>query len=170
VELQLGDLLAPCAKRPANGCDPAASRWARSRLARWARRCAPPRASHRFCRARARGEGRGGESGVSEAALPRSEGLERRPLGATIWFVWMVAMWAGFFAFLVADRIDGVWSWVRDLPLLAELVLWLALFPWFLGAAVWTSSWTGWLRLLLVLGFAFGWSLASIPRRKPPKQ
>jgi hypothetical protein len=107
---------------------------------------------------------------VSEAALPRSEGLKRRPLGATIWFVWMVAMWAGFFALLVAERIDGVWSWVRDLPLLAELVLWLALFPWFLGAAVWTSSWTGWLRLLLVLGFAFGWSLASIPRRKPPKQ
>jgi hypothetical protein len=107
---------------------------------------------------------------VSEAALPRSEGLHRRPLGATIWFVWMVAMWAGFFALLVAERIDGVWSSVRDLPLLAELVLWLALFPWFLGAAVWTSSWTGWLRLLLVLGFAFGWSLASIPRRKPPKQ
>jgi hypothetical protein len=107
---------------------------------------------------------------VSEAALPRPGGLERRPLGARIWFVWMVAMWAGFFALLVAERIDGVWSWVRDMPFLAELVLWLALFPWFLGAAVWTSSWTGWLRLLLVLGFAFGWSLASIPRRKPPKQ
>jgi hypothetical protein len=80
---------------------------------------------------------------VSEAALPRSEGLERQPLGATIWFVWMIAMWAGFFALLVAERIDGVWSWVRDLPLLAELVLRLALFPWFLGAAVWTSSLTG---------------------------
>jgi hypothetical protein len=107
---------------------------------------------------------------MSEAIVPRVERSERRPLGPTIWFVWMVAMWAGFFALLVAERIDGVLSWVRDLPLLAELVLWLALFPWLLGAAVWTSSWTGWLRLLLVLGFAFGWSLASIPRRKPPKQ
>jgi hypothetical protein len=107
---------------------------------------------------------------MSEAIVPRVERSERRPLGPTIWFVWMVAMWAGFFALLVAERIDGVLSWVRDLPLLAELVLWLALFPWLLGAAVWTSSWTDWLRLLLVLGFAFGWSLASIPRRKPPKQ
>jgi hypothetical protein len=107
---------------------------------------------------------------MSEAIVPRVKRSERRPLGPTIWFVWMVAIWAGFFALLVAERIDGVWSWVRDLPLLAELVLWLALFPWLLGAAVWTSSWTGWLRLLLVLGFAFGWSLASIPRRKPPKQ
>jgi hypothetical protein len=107
---------------------------------------------------------------MSEAALPHVERLERRPLGATIWFVWMVAMWAGFFALLAADRIDGIWNWVRELPLLAELALWLALFPWLLGATVWTSSWAGWLRLLLVLTFALGWSLASIPRRKRSKE
>jgi hypothetical protein len=106
---------------------------------------------------------------MSEAALPRVERSERRPLGATIWFVWMVAMWAGFFVLVLAGRVESAWSWVRDLPLLAELVLWVALFPWLLGTAVWTSSWAGWLRLLLVLGFAFGWSLASIPRRKPPR-
>jgi hypothetical protein len=106
---------------------------------------------------------------MSEATLARVHRSERRPLGATIWFAWMVAMWAGFFVLLVADGIDGVWSWARDLPVLAELVLWVALFPWLLGAAVWTSSWTGWLRLLLVLVFAFGWSLASIPRRTVKK-
>jgi len=96
--------------------------------------------------------------------------LERRPLAAMVWFVWMVAMWAAFFALLVADRIDAVWSWVRDPRLLAELVLWVVLFPWLLGAAVWTSSWAGWLRLLLALSFAIGWSLASMPRRKPRKE
>ena len=37
-------------------------------------------------------------------------------------------MWAGFFVLVLADQVDGAWSWVRDLPLLAELVLWLALF------------------------------------------
>jgi hypothetical protein len=47
---------------------------------------------------------------MSEAALARVERSGRRPLGATIWFVWMVAMWAGFFALLVAERLDGVWS------------------------------------------------------------
>jgi hypothetical protein len=107
---------------------------------------------------------------MSDAALPRVERLERRSLGATIWFVWMVAMWAGFFTLLAADRIDGVWSWLRDLPLVAELALWVVLFPWFLAAGVWTSSWAGWLRVLLVLSFAFGWSLASIPRRRPSKE
>ena len=39
---------------------------------------------------------------MSEATRPRVGRSERRPLGATIWFVWMVAMWAGFFALLVA--------------------------------------------------------------------
>jgi hypothetical protein len=66
---------------------------------------------------------------MSEAALPRVERLEWRPLGATTWFVWMAAMWAAFLVLLAGDRIDGVWSWVRDLPLVAELVLWVALFP-----------------------------------------
>jgi hypothetical protein len=103
---------------------------------------------------------------MSEATLPRVDRSERRTPGATIWFVWMVAMWAGFFMLLLADRIGDVWSWVRDAPLVVELVLWVALFPWLLATAVWTSSWAGWLRLLLVLVFAVGWSLASIPRRK----
>jgi hypothetical protein len=103
---------------------------------------------------------------MSEAALPRVRRSERRSLGAIIWFVWMLAMWVGFFVLLLAERIDGVWSWARELPLLVEFLVWVALFPWLLGAAVWTSSWAGWLRLLLVLVFALGWSLASIPRRK----
>jgi hypothetical protein len=107
---------------------------------------------------------------MSEATLLHPAGRSRsRPLGATIWFVWMVAMWVGFFALLVNDSIDGVWGRIRDLPLLAELLLWAAFFPWFLGAAVWASSWAGWLRILLVLVFAFGWSLASIPRRRREK-
>jgi hypothetical protein len=107
---------------------------------------------------------------MSEITLPSVAQAERPPLSATIWFVWMVGMWAGFFALLATDRIERAWSWVCDLQLLAELALWVALFPWFLGAAVWTSSWAAWLRLLLVLVFAVGWSLVSIPRRTAQKR
>jgi hypothetical protein len=102
---------------------------------------------------------------MSEATLPRAQRSERRPLGGIIWFAWMLAMWAGFFALLGADWIDLVWSWLRELPLLVELLLWVALFPWLLGAAVWTSSLGAWLRVLLVLAFALGWSLVSLPRQ-----
>ena len=103
---------------------------------------------------------------MSEVTLSRVHRSERRQLGATVWFVSMLAMWAGFSVLLAAGRIGAVWGWVRDLPLLVELLAWVAFFPWLLGSAVWTSSWDGWLRLFLVLAFAFGWSLASVPRRR----
>lgn len=92
----------------------------------------------------------------------------RRSLGATIWFVWMVAMWAVFFALLAADRLGDVWASVRDLPLVVEGILWLAFLPWLLGTAVWESSWPDALRVALVVLFAAGWTLASIPRAKRP--
>jgi hypothetical protein len=94
---------------------------------------------------------------------------ERRPLGATLWFGWMVGLWIAFFVALFADRLDEVWHWVRDLPLLVELLAWLLAFPWLLGTAVWESSWPSWLRLVLVVTFAAGWTLMSIPRRKAAK-
>jgi len=45
----------------------------------------------------------------------------------------MVAMWIAFFAALAADRLDAAQEWVRDLPLVAELGLWLLAFPFLLG-------------------------------------
>jgi hypothetical protein len=87
-------------------------------------------------------------------------------VGGVLWLVFMVGMWIAFFVALVADRLDNVWHWARDLPLLVELVLWLLTFPWLLGTAVWQSSWPSWPRVLLVVTFAVGWTLMSIPRQK----
>lgn len=103
---------------------------------------------------------------MSEAAHPAVSRPERRPLGAKIWFVWMVAMWIAFLAALLVDRLDDVWRWVRDLPLLVELLLWVLTLPWLLGTAVWESSWPTWLRAALVVTFAAAWTLISIPRAK----
>ncbi|HSC90120.1 MAG TPA: hypothetical protein VLB86_00550 [Gaiellaceae bacterium] len=103
---------------------------------------------------------------MTHVAVPAPSRAARRPLGATIWFVWMVAMWLLFLTLLLADRLDGLWSWVRGLPLLVEGVLWIAFFPWLLATAVWTSSWGDLVRVLLVVCFAAGWTLVSIPRRK----
>ncbi len=85
------------------------------------------------------------------------------PFG-TLWFVWMVVMWVAFFVLLFADRLDAVWNAIRQLPIVVEIVLWIAFLPWMLGMAVWTSSWAGWLRAFLVICFAAGWTLASVPR------
>jgi hypothetical protein len=90
----------------------------------------------------------------------------RRPLGAILWFVWMVAMWVAFFVFLLADRLDEVWNRITGLPLVVEILVWIAFFPWVLGTFVWTRGWADWLRLALVVVFAVGWTLVSIPRKR----
>jgi hypothetical protein len=89
-----------------------------------------------------------------------------RPVGATVWFLWMIAMWVAFFVLLFADRLEALWNAIRDLPLVVEVVLWVAFLPWMLGTAVWTSSWSTTVRVLLVAIFAIGWTIVSIPREK----
>lgn len=92
---------------------------------------------------------------------------ESSRVGGLIWLVFMVGMWIAFFVALLADQLHAVSQWVRDLPLLAELGLWLLAFPWLLGTAVWESSWALLLRALLVAVFAIGWTLISLPRSRP---
>jgi hypothetical protein len=102
-------------------------------------------------------------------ATPPAATRPRRPIGATLWFLWMVGMWMVFFALLFADQLDEIWRLVRDLPLVAEIVLWVLFLPWMLGMAVWTTSWATWVRVALVACFAVGWTVVSIPRRTRTK-
>jgi hypothetical protein len=97
-------------------------------------------------------------------ATPTGATRPRRPIGPTLWFLWMVGMWVAFFALLFADQLDEIWRWVRDLPLVAEIVLWVLFLPWMLGMAVSTTSWATWIRVALVACFAVGWTVVSIPR------
>ena len=86
------------------------------------------------------------------------------PAGGGLWFIWMVGMWAAFFWLLLAGRLDDVWRWVTQLPILVEIVVWIVLFPWLLGTWVWNSSLPDWLRVGLVVCFAVGLIVVSMPR------
>jgi hypothetical protein len=103
---------------------------------------------------------------VSDRAFSDRRARRTVSLRAKVWFAWMVVMWAAFFALLAAGQLDGLWSAIRDLPLVAQILLWIPFFPWMLGMAVWASSWVAWLRVTLVVCFAVGWTLASLPRAK----
>jgi hypothetical protein len=106
---------------------------------------------------------------MSEIASPTTTtaAFERPPRTSVPWFVFMVGMWLAFAGLAVAapEALDDIWRWAGGLPLVVEAVVWLLLFPWMLGLAVWQSSWEDWLRLLLVSCFAAGWTLVSVPRR-----
>jgi 4-amino-4-deoxy-L-arabinose transferase-like glycosyltransferase len=98
------------------------------------------------------------------AKTARSEGRITR--GSVLWFLWMVGLWVVFFVFLRSGRLDDMASTIKDLPLPVELLVWFVFFPWVLGTAVWTSGWAETTRLLLVVLFALGWTIVSIPRRR----
>jgi hypothetical protein len=93
----------------------------------------------------------------------------KRPLGGVIWFIWMVAMWLAFFVLLFADQLAELWAKITQLPIVVEIVLWIAFLPWMLGSWVWTGSSPLWLRAGLVFCFAVGWTIISIPRRQRPR-
>jgi hypothetical protein len=89
-----------------------------------------------------------------------------RSLGAYVWFLGVAGLWTAFgiVALASADKLADLWGWVTGLPLIAEIVVWIALFPWVLGLWVSQTSWPEWPRILLVASFAVGWTLVSIPR------
>ena len=103
---------------------------------------------------------------MSYIAAPTSHRSRPSSFGARLWFLWMVSMWVAFFVLLFADRLGMLWNGILHLPLLVEIVLWVLFLPWMLGMAVWTTSWSDWLRIVVVLLFAIGWTIASIPRRR----
>lgn len=89
-------------------------------------------------------------------------------LGGFLWFGLMVGGWMCFLALMLFSEptLGGLRDAVRDLPLLVEGLVWLALFPFALALTVWDSSWETWLRGLHVASFAVGWSLAFYPWRR----
>lgn len=78
----------------------------------------------------------------------------------------MVGMWVAFFWLLFADSLDDVWRAISHWPILVEVVVWIALVPWMLGTWVWTSQWPTGIRVALVLCFAIGWTVVSMPRAR----
>ena len=102
---------------------------------------------------------------AAQAAPPR---VSRRTVGGYVWFALMIGGWSAFFALLLSSEstLGDVWRDLRDLPLVVEVLVWLALFPFVLATAVWESSWETWLQLLLVCSFALLWSTLFFPRRR----
>jgi menaquinone-dependent protoporphyrinogen oxidase len=90
-----------------------------------------------------------------------SDVADQRRASAIAWLLWMVGVWAAFFGLLVQGRLDDVFGWLHDLPVVAEVAAWIVLLPWMLGMLVWNSSWPGFVRLGLVAAFAAFWILTA---------
>jgi hypothetical protein len=86
------------------------------------------------------------------------------------WFAAMAAGWVAFFVALVGSRatLDDVWTAVRDLPIVPELVTWLLGFPFLLGLAIWQASWAEGVRLAVIAVIAAAYLFMFLPREPKP--
>lgn len=94
---------------------------------------------------------------------------QRRPsVRSYVWFAGMVSLWTAFglVALVSVGRLADLWDWVTGLPLVAEIAVWIAALPWVLGLWVSQTAWPEWLKIVLVLSFAVGWTIVSIPRAR----
>ncbi len=72
-------------------------------------------------------------------------------------------LWIGFFVALIVNRewLEMLWNWVRALPTLAEVVVWLLFLPITVGLWIWESSWAPIVRLLAFAGMVV-WTYLAV--------
>ena len=77
-----------------------------------------------------------------------------------ILFALFAIVWVAFGAALIWSQgsLDQAWQAIRDLPLFAQIVVWVLFLPVMIGLWVWETSWPIVVRLVLVVGVA-GWNL-----------
>jgi hypothetical protein len=82
-----------------------------------------------------------------------------------ILFVVFALIWVAFGVALIWSQgsLDAAWQWVRDLPWLAQGLVWLLFLPVMTGLWIWETSWSLILRLGLIVSLA-GWTLLIFPR------
>ena len=74
-----------------------------------------------------------------------------------------VVLWVGFAIALVVNRewLDILWHFVRELPLVAEIIVWVLFLPITVGLWIWESSWPVLVRLLGAGGIV-AWTLLAV--------
>ena len=62
-------------------------------------------------------------------------------------------LWLVFLAALVIDpeRLDAVWLWFRELPVIGQVVGWLLFLPLVVGLVIWQAPWALWIRVTLIV-------------------
>jgi hypothetical protein len=82
---------------------------------------------------------------------------------STYAIVIFAVLWIGFATALLVNQawLDSLWNWVRGLPLVPEIIVWLLLLPIMVGLWIWESSWPALLRLLGFAGIV-GWTVLAV--------
>ena len=72
-------------------------------------------------------------------------------------------LWVGFAIALAVNPewLDLLWNWVRVLPTVAEIIVWVLFLPIMAGLWIWESSWPALVRLLAFAGIIV-WTFLAV--------
>jgi hypothetical protein len=65
----------------------------------------------------------------------------------------MAGLWGAFVTLLAVSpaTLDDAYAWLRELPLVWELLMWLVTLPWTVAYLVYETGWEHWVRVLVVV-------------------
>jgi len=72
-------------------------------------------------------------------------------------------LWVGFTIALLVNPewLDLLWKWVRALPSVAQIMVWVVFLPIMVGLWIWESSWPPFVRLLAFAGIVV-WTVLAV--------
>ena len=78
----------------------------------------------------------------------------------------MAGLWGSFVTLLAIspETLDEAYDWLTGLPIVWEILMWILTLPWTVAYLVYETSWTHWLRLLLLVLIATTHLCACAPR------
>ncbi len=86
-----------------------------------------------------------------ESTQPRSVRVPRHVQGTTF-FGLMAGLWGALVTLLAVSpgTLDDAYEWLRDLPIVWEILMWILTLPWTVAYLVYETSWQHWIRVVIV--------------------
>lgn len=92
-------------------------------------------------------------------------GTSRR-LALVLWTGFTV-IWVALGVLLIAspETVSDLWTRIGELPLWAEVLVWLAFLPVVIAIAAWETSWAVWIRVVIIAACVIWTTYGFWPRR-----
>jgi len=89
---------------------------------------------------------------AAEKAEAKCAPLPMQAPGST-WFAAMAGLWGSFVTLLAVSpaSLDDAYDWLRGLPIVWEILMWIVTLPWTLAYLVSESSWEQWLQGVVIV-------------------
>ncbi len=79
----------------------------------------------------------------------------------------LTILWIAFFAVLIFNRdlLSTIWQVFRGWPLVLQIIIGLLTLPVMIGLWVWQTTWSIWIRLILIIGLAWVTVYTFFPKK-----